>query len=95
LRCYFPNCVQPLYIEGNSDFVLTLHCPTPLGEFPLAIYLAMFFLGSLVRYRPDMLEELLGTSAAWLLESFVAAAPLQFLRTFTHLVLNQHMVFTR
>jgi YaaC-like Protein len=79
-----PNCVRPLYIEGMSDFVLTLHCPTPAGPTPMnepmAIYLAMFFLGSLVRYRPDVLDELLGTASAWLLESFVASAPLLFLR---------------
>ena len=56
---------------------------------------SMFFMGSLVRYRPDLLEELLGTSAAWLLESFVHAAPLLFLRTITSLILNRMNVFNR
>ncbi len=60
-----------------------------------AVYLSMFFIGSLIRYRPDILEELLGTSAAWLLESLVNAAPLLFLRTITCVILNRMILFNR
>jgi YaaC-like protein len=96
-----PGCVQPIYLEDErSDFVITEHCPAadnstwPMNEM-CAVYLSMFFMGSLVRYRPDLLEELLGTSAAWLLESFVNAAPLLFLRTITCLILNRMILFNR
>ena len=45
-----------------------------------AIYVVMYFLGSLVRYRPDLLENMLLTKDAWLLERFIKSAPLTFLR---------------
>ena len=96
-----PGCVHPIYIEDETgDFVLTVHCSAANGStWPMneicAIYLSVFFMGSLVRYRADILEELLGTSAAWLLESFVNSAPLLFLRTMTSVVLNRLLIFVR
>ena len=95
------GCVHPIYLEDEKgDFVLTVHCSATNGStWPMneicAIYLSMFFMGSLVRYRADILEDLLGTSAAWLLESFVNSAPLLLLRTMTSVVLNRLLIFTR
>jgi len=95
------GCVHPIYIDDElGDFVLTELCPADDGStWPMdemcAAYLTMFFMGSLIRYRPDVLEELLGTSATWLLESFVHAAPLLFLRTITSVILNRLITFNR
>jgi len=61
----------------------------------LAIYLCMFVLGSLVRYRPYLLDDLLGSPAAWLLESFVAYAPLLYLRAIASLILNLQIINNR
>jgi YaaC-like Protein len=96
-----PGCVHPIYVDNDaSDFVLTEHCLADDGtSWPMnemcAAYLTMFFMGSLIRYRPDVLEELLGTSAVWLLESFVNAAPLLFLRTITSVILDRMITFDR
>jgi YaaC-like Protein len=96
-----PGCVHPIYVDNDaSDFVLTEHCLADDGtSWPMnemcAAYLSMFFMGSLIRYHPDVLEELLGTSATWLLESFVNAAPLLFLRTMTSVILNRMITFDR
>lgn len=46
----------------------------------LAIYCMMFYLGSLVRYRPQFLESLLETKGAWIIERFIKQAPVTFLR---------------
>lgn len=49
----------------------------------LAIYIVMFFMSDLVRYRPDVLYGLLESKSRWLLESFVISAPNSFLRNMT------------
>jgi hypothetical protein len=51
----------------------------PMQEM-LAIYCCMYFLGSLVRYGPDLLEAMLATRDAWIIERFTKSAPLAFLR---------------
>ena len=51
----------------------------PMNEF-MAIYVVMFFLGSLVRYRPEILEGMLINKDAWLVEVFVRSTPVTFLR---------------
>lgn len=57
----------------------------PPGERPrvlpqmLSIYLIMFFLGSITRYRPYHFENILGSEYGSMIESFVNEAPSQFL----------------
>jgi YaaC-like Protein len=58
----------------------------------LAIYCCMFFLGSLVRYRPDVLEGLLSTKDSWLIERFTKGAPLTFLGHMRNLIDGKYMV---
>ncbi len=100
IRDALPGCVHQIYVDYLSDFILTVHSSAldgstwPMNEL-CAIYLSMFFVGSLVRYRPYVLDELLGTSGAWLLESFVSSAPLLFLRTMACFILNRAMIFNR
>ena len=100
LLAALPNCVHPIYVtQQESEFVLRIHCPASTGLWAMneavAIHLCMFFLGSLVRYRPDLLDELLGSPAAWLLESFVIYAPLLYLRIVTSLILNVQIINER
>jgi hypothetical protein len=44
-----------------------------------SIYAAMFFLGSVTRYRPYDYDTILGGRYAWLVEEFLAMQPTQFL----------------
>ena len=62
--------------------------PKPLnGE--IAIYAVMFYLSELVRYRPDLLDNLLEQDAGWLLESFVECCPLTFLHAMVYKITGQ------
>jgi YaaC-like Protein len=64
----------------------------PMQEM-LAIYCCMYYLGSLVRYRPDLLEAMLSTKDAWIIERFTKAAPLAFLRHYRNLIDGQYLAF--
>ena len=59
----------------------------------LSIYTTMFYLGSLVRYRPDYLEKLLDSKDAWIIERFTYSAPSTFLRSMTNLILQKDYVY--
>jgi len=77
-------------------FVLNLKLRTPrqliMNEI-FAIYAVMFFLGSLVRYRPEILESMLATKDAWLIESFIRSAPIAFLRHARNLIDGNYLAF--
>jgi YaaC-like protein len=87
LHASLGKCLDPRYIDDEWDFTVVMPVSTQgattiyFREY-MAVYLTMFYLGSLVRYRPDYLESLLGSTAAWILESFVNSAPLHALRVF-------------
>ena len=51
------------------------------------------YLGSLVRYRPDLLEATLSTKDAWIIERFTTAAPLAFLRHYRNLIDGKYLAF--
>lgn len=98
-RAALSGLLSPQYIENTYDFVLTKPLEsggttTPVNELT-AIYLVMFYLGSLVRYRPDYLDDLLGTKSAWLIESFVTSSPLLALRAFTSEIAGTVYVFNK
>jgi len=59
----------------------------------IAIYTTMYYLGSLVRYRPDYLEYLLNSKNAWIIERFTKSAPLTFLRSITNYILGTEYIF--
>jgi hypothetical protein len=44
----------------------------------VAIYTVMFFMSEIVRYRPDYLDKILNSKAAWLLESVVVISSFKF-----------------
>jgi len=89
------------YFDDNKDFDLVLPytdtvntTPLPITE-ALAIYTVMFYLSSLVRYRPDYLEELLNTKPAWLIENFVNSTPETFLRIMVSKIVGIDYIFRR
>jgi hypothetical protein len=59
----------------------------------LAIYALMFYFGSLVRYRPEVLEEMLTLKEAQVIESFVKSTPLTFLRYTRNLLDGNYFVY--
>ncbi|MDO8477458.1 MAG: YaaC family protein [Candidatus Rokubacteria bacterium] len=91
--------IEPKYVEDGCDFTLSRPFIHPFGPFRMtelpAIYLVMFYLGSLVRYRPDYLDDLLETRAAWMLEGFVTSAPLTALRAFVSKITDKVYVFNK
>jgi YaaC-like protein len=89
------------YYDDNRDFDLALPyqdmthtTPIPMNE-ALAIYVAMFCLSSLVRYRPSYLEALLNHTPAWLIENFLDSTPELFLRIMVSEIIGKDFVFRR
>lgn len=70
-----------------DDWAGYINLPLSPGNFfwneELSIYTIMFYLSSLVRYHPDELDEKLEDKLAWLIESFIAACPIHFLKIIT------------
>jgi hypothetical protein len=98
--CYpLEGILEPNLISGGFDFSVSRPLITSAGTFkmiePVAIYLVTFFLGSLVRYHPYYLEDLLGSNASWLLESFTGSAPLTMLRWFLCRITGDAYVFNK
>jgi hypothetical protein len=65
----------------------------PMNE-PIAIYTLMFYFGSLVRYHPQILEEMLTKKEAQLIESFVRATPITFLRYVRNVLDGDYFAYT-
>jgi YaaC-like Protein len=89
------------YFDDNKDFDLILPytdatnpTPIPITE-ALSIYVVMFYLSSLVRYRPDYLEALLNYKPAWLIENFVNGTPETFLRIMVSKIVGIDFIFRR
>ncbi len=89
------------YFDDNRDLDIVIPytdtiniTPMPINEV-LAIYAAMFYLSSLVRYRPDYLEALLNTKPAWLIENFVNSTPETFLRIMVCKIIGIDYIFRR
>ncbi len=89
------------YYDDNSDFDLALpyldiahSTPIPMNEV-LAIYAVMFYLSSLVRYRPNYLEALLNYKPAWLIENFVNTVPEVFLRMMVSKITEKDFIYRR
>jgi hypothetical protein len=91
--------IEPRYVEDGYDFVLSRPFPHAAGPFrmtePLATYLVMFYLGSLVRYLPDDFDDLLETRSAWIIESFVTSSPLSMRRAFVSKITDRVYVFNK
>jgi hypothetical protein len=58
----------------------------------MSIYLIMFYMSSLVRYKPAFIENLLNTKEAWLIDSFVKSCSVTFLRMIVSEIMNTDFV---
>lgn len=93
----FSSSISEKYYSHPYDFYLNLpyrqNNQIVVNEF-IAIYIIMFFLSSLVRYYPAYLEEIFESKDAWLIESFVKACPLKFLRIITSKILGETYILS-
>lgn len=94
------SALHNLYETNVYNDQLTIFLNAPLRknlQIPfsqvLSIYTVMFYLGSLVRYRPDYLEKLLNSKDGWIIERFTYSAPSTFLRSIANLILGQDYVY--
>jgi len=82
--------------EDDRDFYICLPLTTnpyiPFNEIT-AIYIVMYYLGSLIRYYPRYLEKILASADAWIIERFAAGTPTTFLRHVSNLILNQDRIY--
>jgi hypothetical protein len=82
--------------DDQYDFELnaTLTAKKIAMNEALAIYLIFFYLGSLVRYRPWVLEKMLSTQEVWMIERFVKSAPITFLRHIRNMLDDQYFAYS-
>lgn len=71
---------------------LSIGTNVKMNEF-LANYCLMYFLGSLVRYRPEIIEGMLTTKDAFILERFIRTSTSTFLRYFRNAFVNENHAF--
>jgi YaaC-like protein len=87
---------MPNVFADEEDFHFALPTsdkPTlKLDEF-IAGYLIFFYLGSLVRYRPDYLERILRSREAWIIRRFTTSCATTLLRHASTFLLGQNRVF--
>lgn len=80
----FENAFQANYFGENPDFMISLPYRQKnqiRADETIAIYLIMYYLSNLVRYKPEFLEGLLSRKESWLIDSFVRSCPTTFLRS--------------
>ncbi len=90
------NILQINYFKSNFDFILSL--PYKFNkqiriDETIAIYLVMYYISNLVRYKPEYLENLLDTKESWLIESFIKSCPVTFLRSIISRIIRTDYVF--
>jgi len=84
------------YSEEYCDFLLCLpleNTTLPFNEM-LATYASMYYLGSLIRYFPRYLEQILASKDAWLIERFVKGSPITFLRHVSNMILGEDRIYS-
>ena len=86
------------YVPFDAPYLITinLRLRTPrlvVMKEMVAIYTIMFYFGSLVRYRPEVLEGMLLKKDAWMIESFLRSTPITFLRHARNLLDGNYLAF--
>ena len=64
----------------------------PINEMN-SIYLSMFALGNLVRYQPHTLEKMLKMQDSWMIENFINATPITFIRHIRNEISSEYLAF--
>ncbi len=83
LRADLRPFVHPLLLPQGYRYYL--YPGTGILRQPCSIYAVMFYLGSIVRYKPQRFASLVGNKYHWLIEEFLQVAPKQFVA----LVINE------
>lgn len=68
--------VHPLLLPQGYRYYL--YPEADVLRQPCSIYAVMFYLGSIVRYKPQRFTSLIGNKYHWLMEEFLQIAPKQF-----------------
>jgi len=96
LRKTLHDYLVPLPYKSLQHFNLSMPLRAkeelPFNEV-LAIYVVVFYLGNLVRYNPQYLEDLLGSSDLWIIERFIKSSTITFLRSFSNLILEKDYIY--
>ena len=53
----------------------------------------MFALGNLVRYQPHTLEKMLKMQDSWMIENFINATPITFIRHIRNEISSEYLAF--
>lgn len=88
---------QPNCFNDEVSFFINLPYSSknqqPFNE-SLAIFSIMFYLSSLVRYRPEYLEQIYSEKEMWLINAFIQSCPLTFLRTISAEILQKTYILS-
>ncbi|RCK20061.1 hypothetical protein TH8_19500 [Thalassospira profundimaris] len=91
---------ENMFEMNPYDFKFPYYLVAPLREnfqIPMretiAIYAIMFYLGSLVRYNPRYLEDILSSKDGWIIERFVSSSPTTFLRSIRNLIDGRNFIY--
>lgn len=75
-RADLRSIVHPIILMNGYRYYL--HPDEDVLRQPCSIYAVMFYLGSIVRYKPQRFSSLIGNKYHWLIEEFLQVAPKQF-----------------
>lgn len=88
-----PNLGVNLNNDGWSALLYRPYASRTPFNHELAIYVTMYYLSNLVRYRPDYLRNILAGEHKWLLDSFIVSSPSQFLHSITCRIVKENYRF--
>lgn len=81
------------YIGSNGYTVYISKCLEPSFRYSQEsiIYMMMFYLGSITRYRPHLFDSLFSNKEQWLVSEFLKTQPKQYLYLLTAQILGQQV----
>lgn len=85
--------IWSLLRPGKYNYFVSSISKTKRLSQVASCYQAMFYLGSIVRYRPDDFSRLLEGKHGWVIQEFVNTQPLQFVYLLGSALINAEMVF--
>lgn len=94
----FGAALQVNYFASSFDFQIALpYTPNKqiIMDEAIAIYIVMFYLSNLVRYKPQYLESLLSKKEAWLIDSFIKSCSITFLRVMVSRIIGIDYILER
>ncbi|WP_162558374.1 YaaC family protein [Proteus genomosp. 6] len=82
------------YIGSNGYTIYISKCMDPSFRYSQEsiIYMMMFYLGSITRYRPHLFDSLFSNKEQWLISEFLKTQPKQYLYLLTAQILGQQVI---